>query len=80
MRVINVESRAALKGVRDFYEIIEVNYRHPQLGELIASHFIEPTRAEASTPVRLENSRRSLANVPNQGEGPSASRPTPTSP
>jgi beta-N-acetylhexosaminidase len=80
MRVINVESRAALKGVRDFYEIIEVNYRHPRLGEVIAAHFIEPSRVEASAPEAPEIPPRSPSAFPARSRSPAASRSKTASP
>ena len=80
MRVINVESRAALKGVKDFNEVIEVNYRHPQLGEAIAKHFIEPPSDVVAVRGSPKNLRRSPSGAPAQSEGPAASKQNRISP
>jgi beta-N-acetylhexosaminidase len=63
MLVVSVETQSLLRRAEDFRHIVDVYYRHPALGRLVAEHFFNPARAPENPPLRQPASAKGTSRM-----------------
>lgn len=56
--IINTETAGSLENPDAFKQIVDVHFKHPELGKLTAQHFFTPQRELSETAMRLPSSKK----------------------